>query len=146
MDIVKKIFTKDTSIIIMKEPKETFKMSKNRFFDNRDMVGKKLADYLRAEGYTKLSFSQLTDISRPTLDKFLSGNVNSESCFEKHFQKILHALNITGDELLEFHRNDKNHNSVVYSKNDPAEHQPSQKAESQLDLLSDLLTICEIYY
>ncbi len=118
----------------------------NNYFDNRSFVGKKLSDYLRDNGYTKFSFAELAKISRPTLDKFLSGQIESKVTFDKHFNKILNALNISGEQLLGFYSHTEQEINAVYSQNAPQNHKITQEAKEQFELLSDLITICEIYY
>lgn len=53
-------------------------------FEQRSLVAMKLKDYIRDRGFTKVSFAKKADISRPTLDKLLNGNVESKSTFDKH--------------------------------------------------------------
>ena len=123
-----------------------FIMAGEDYFDNRNLVGKKLSDYLRKEGYTKFSFAKLTDISRPTLDRFLSGKIENKVSFDKHFNKILNTLNISGSQLLSLNSSVEQEIHAVYSQNAPQNYKPSKEVKEQFELLSDLITICEIYY
>lgn len=69
-------------------------------FDMRSVVGAKLEEALLERGYSKSKFCKMCGISRPTLDKILSGNLTSKANFEKHLSKALDALSMTPDMLL----------------------------------------------
>lgn len=114
-------------------------------FEQRSLVGAKLKDCLKERGYTKISFAKLTDISRPTLDKILSGEINNKSTFNKHLGKILSALNLSAEELL-FYEQTTASGNTVYFQNSPDDYQMSEKAKKQFSLLRDIVGLCEIYY
>lgn len=120
-------------------------MNFNNLFEQRCLVGKKLKDILRNYGFSKVSFSKKADISRPTLDKILNGEIDNKSTFDKHLHKILSVLNMTVDELLLFHPPAKTVDAV-YSENAPSDYDMSEKAKKQYDLLMDILNLCNIYY
>ena len=44
-------------------------------FEMRKLVGTKLKDYIRNNGFSKVSFCKKADISRPRLDKILNGEI-----------------------------------------------------------------------
>ncbi len=69
-------------------------------FDKRSVVGARLEEILSEQGYSKSKFCKMCGISRPTIDKLLSGNLTSKANFEKHVSKILNALSLTPDMLL----------------------------------------------
>lgn len=77
-------------------------------FDMRSAVGAKLEDILSKQGYTKTSFCSSSHISRPTLDKLLSGDITSKTNYEKHIAKALACLNLTPDMLMENTQNSFN--------------------------------------
>ena len=58
-------------------------------FDKRSVVGARLEEILSEQGYSKSKFCKMCGISRPTIDKLLSGNLTSKANFEKHISKIL---------------------------------------------------------
>ena len=60
-------------------------------FENRKLIGENILYILKDNGYTKSSFSRLTTISRPTLDKLIKGEVDNLSTFRTHISKILKA-------------------------------------------------------
>ena len=72
------------------------KMRFDELFEMRKLTGTKLKDYIRSNGFSKVSFCKKTEISRPTLDKILNGEIDSKSTFDKHLNKILTSLSIDG--------------------------------------------------
>lgn len=116
-------------------------------FEQRFLVAERLKDCLRDFGYTKISFSKKVDISRPTLDKLLSGAVDNKSTFDKHLQKILTLLGMSSEELL-LYRAEQHEKEVdaVFSSNAPVEYEMNEKAKKQYSLLMDVLDLCTIYY
>lgn len=116
-------------------------------FEQRILVAEKLKICIRDKGYTKVSFSKKTGISRPTLDRLLSGTVDNKNTFERHLQKILPVLKVTVDELLFYSTVSEQKNiEVVYSLNEPLDYSMNQKAKKQYELLLDILDLCTIYY
>ena len=57
----------------------------DELFEMRKLTGIKLKDYISGNGFSKVSFCKKTEISRPTLDKILNGEIDSKSSFDKHF-------------------------------------------------------------
>jgi len=116
-------------------------------FEQRVLVADKLKACIRDMGYTKVSFAKKTDISRPTLDKLLSGVIDNKSTFDKHLQKVLLVLEMTSDDLLFYSSNRHQEKvEVVYSLNAPLDYMMTEKAEKQYSLLMDVLDLCTIYY
>lgn len=72
----------------------------NDLFDKRSVVAARLEKAIAEQGYTKSRFCKASGISRPTLDKILSINLNSKTNFDKHMEKILTCLSMTPDMLL----------------------------------------------
>lgn len=69
-------------------------------FDARNVVGRKLEQLLAKRNLTKRSVCESAGISRPTLDKILSGDLTNKANFEKHMTKILAVLSLTPNELM----------------------------------------------
>ncbi len=69
-------------------------------FDQRNAVGSKLEKIFAEKSYTKSQVCKETGISRPTLDKILSGSLSNKTNYEKHLTKILSYLSLTPDILL----------------------------------------------
>lgn len=116
-------------------------------FEQRTIVAEKLKECIRDLGFTKVSFSKKTDISRPTLDRLLNGTIDNKTTFDKHLQKILAVLNMDADELLLYTAKiERQKVEAVYSFNAPQGYAMSEKAEKQYHLLMDILDLCTIYY
>lgn len=122
-------------------------MSFDILFEQRALVAEKLKASIRDMGYSKVSFAKKIDISRPTLDKLLSGTIDNKSTFDKHIQKVLLVLEMTSDELLFYSSNLQQEKvEAVYSLNAPTDYVMTEKAKKQYGLLMDVLDLCTIYY
>lgn len=122
-------------------------MKFDELFEHRSLVASKLKDCIRDMGYTKVSFAAKAGISRPTLDKLLNGSIANKSSFDRHLQKILRLLNMTEEELMLYHSfPPKPAATTVYSQNAPMDHEMSDTAKKQYDLLLDIIDLCAIYY
>ena len=119
----------------------------DKLFEQRSLVASKLKDVIRDMGYTKVSFASKADISRPTLDRLLNGSIENKRSFDRHLQKILKLLDMTVEDLMLYHSVPKKvSTATVYSQNAPMNHEMSDKAKKQYDLLLDLIDLCAIYY
>lgn len=116
-------------------------------FEQRNLVASRLKDCIRDKGYTKVSFASKANISRPTLDKLLNGTIDSKKTFDRHLQKILKVLDMTVEELILYHlASSKPVTATVFSQNAPLEHERSETAKKQYDLLLNVIDLCAIYY
>lgn len=77
------------------------KMRFDELFEMRKLTGTKLKDYIRSNGFSKVSFCKKTEISRPTLDKILNGEIDSKSTFDKHLNAWRKWLQSSYDMFLE---------------------------------------------
>ena len=122
-------------------------MSFDELFEKRDFVADKLKECFREKGFTKVSFAKRAEISRPTLDRLLNGEIDSKITFDKHMRKVLSVLDMSASELLLFHAGGENRKiEVVYSENAPVDYAMNGKVEKQYSLLQDVLDLCKIYY
>lgn len=117
----------------------------DELFEMRKLTGTKLKDYIRSNGFSKVSFCKKTEISRPTLDKILNGEIDSKSTFDKHLNKILTSLGIAPDTLMGFSPRVQSVDAV-YSQKAPIDYQMNDKAKMEYDLLQDILNLCSVYY
>ena len=117
----------------------------DELFEMRKLTGTKLKDYIRSNGFSKVSFCKKTEISRPTLDKILNGEIDSKSTFDKHLNKIFTSLSIDPDTLMWFSPRVQSVDAV-YSQNAPIDYQINDKAKMEYDLLQDILNLCSVYY
>lgn len=116
-------------------------------FEHRILLASKLKACIRDKGYTKVSFANKADISRPTLDKLLNGSIDSKSSFDRHLQKILKLLNMSVDDIMLYHSvSPKRVTTTVFSQNAPLNHEMDEKAKKQYNLLLDVVELCAIYY
>lgn len=69
-------------------------------FDSRVVIGCKLEQLIYSRSYTKKEVCEKVGISRPTLDKLLSGQVTNKTNFEKHMSKLLDFLSLSPSELV----------------------------------------------
>ena len=118
----------------------------DELFEQRSLVASKLKDCMRDKGYTKVSFAKKAEISRPTLDKLLNGSIDSKATFDRHLQKILKMMNMSVDELMLYSAEKSKSVMAVYSQNAPEDHEMSNTARKQYDLLMDIIDLCAIYY
>ena len=123
------------------------KMRFDELFEMRKLTGTKLKDYIRSNGFSKVSFCKKTEISRPTLDKILNGEIDSKSTFDKHLNKILTSLSIDPDTLMGFSPRVQSVDvDAEYSQNAPSDYQINDKVKMEYDLLQDILNLCSVYY
>ena len=115
----------------------------DELFEMRKLTGTKLKDYIRSNGFSKVSFCKKTEISRPTLDKILNGEIDSKSTFDKHLNKIFTSLSIDPDTLMGFSPRVQSV-YAVYSQNAPIDYQINDKAKMEYDLLQDILNLCNV--
>lgn len=121
-------------------------MSFDELFEQRCLTASKLKECIRDKGYTKVSFAKKAGISRPTLDKLLSGSIDSKTTFDRHLQKILKMMHMSADDLMLYSARQDKSVTAVYSQNAPENHEMSKKAKKQYDLLLDIIDLCAIYY
>lgn len=72
----------------------------DELFDQRSVVAARLEGILNERQITKTQLCKETGVSRPTIDKVLSGAISSKANFDKHLRKILEYLQLTPDMLM----------------------------------------------
>jgi predicted transcriptional regulator len=117
-------------------------------FENRKLIGENILNIIKDNGYTKSSFSRLTNISRPTLDKLIKGEVDSLATFKTHIQKILESQDMNEEQLLNYVPKYKAKKELVFalSDNAPENHALNYKAQEMFSILEDIVHMCELYY
>lgn len=120
---------------------------KIKIYENRFRIGKNLLDIINDNGYTKSSFSKLTGISRPTIDKLILGKIDNNTTLKTHMDKILNILNITLEQFINYnYKVIKNSNEkVIASNNAPNDYEISGEAKKIFSAIDDLVDLCEIY-
>ena len=123
-------------------------MTMELLFENRKMTGKNILNIIKDNGYTKSSFSRLTDISRPTLDKLIKGEIDSFATFKTHVQKILESQNVDEEQLMNYvpRYNTKKELVFALSDNAPNNHALNTRAQEMFGILDDIVHMYELYY
>lgn len=122
------------------------KNAENQLFDNRKVIGNNLLQLIKEKGYSKLSFSKIVDISRPTLDKIIKGEVDSKTTFISHIKKIIDKKIISIEEFMNYKDIDNNNDIVtMYSDNAPENYKRKDNTKELFMILDDLINLSEIY-
>lgn len=123
-------------------------MSIELLFEKRTVVGENILNIIRDNGYTKSSFAKAIDITRPTLDRLLAGEIESLTKYRQYIEKIIQIQDMTEEKLLNYapKLSDKNEPVLVRSYNAPNNHEIKGPAKEMFSILDDILNICEIYY
>ena len=117
-------------------------------YNDKIRIGKGILNYIKENGYTKKSFSKLVDISRPTLNTIIDGNIKSETTFKTHINKILKALDIDINRLLECDQQIETKSErllVAYSNNSPKDYKLNDNEKTMFELVENLIDLFEIY-
>lgn len=137
-------------------------MSMELLFERRVIVGENLLNIIRDNGYTKSSFAKAIDITRPTLDRLLAGEIESLTRYRQYINKITEIQDITEEQILNYApRYNPNNESgrmvrsgeeqnghlvLLHSFNAPDNHEIKEQAKEIFLILEDILNICEVYY
>lgn len=126
--------------------KYTEKQLISYIYDNRYKIGANLLQFIRDNGCTKSSVSKLADISRPTIDKLIKGEIDNNTNLKKHVDKIIATFNIELEELIDYKRAESDNNrEVAVSNNAPEEYELSDKAKRMFGFLDDIIDLYEVY-
>lgn len=72
----------------------------NELYLKRSVIGAKLEQIMEVRKINKIELSKMSNVSRPTIDKILSGMIKNETNYEKHITKIIKALDLTPNMIL----------------------------------------------
>ena len=61
----------------------------NDLFDLRVAIGNKIKNQMEQQAISKAELCRETGMSRPTLDKMLSGSITNKTNYDKHISKIM---------------------------------------------------------
>lgn len=70
------------------------------YFEHRETIAKNLVSFLRLRGFSKLSLSKQTGISRPTIDQIIKGESTSPKQYNSQIAKINHAFELSEDYFI----------------------------------------------
>jgi len=115
-------------------------------FQKRDKVGENILNFIKDNGYTKSGFAKITNISRPTLDKLINGEIDSITTFTTHIQKIIDSQNISEIDLLEDKPKSDNTPINAFCDNSPENHERKPEAKEMFMILDDIISLYEMYY
>lgn len=127
--------------------KENLEKQKDFIYNNRKVIGENIKKIIGINGYTKSSFSKLSEISRPTLDKIINGTIDSRTTLVNHLCKIINVLNVDLDYLIEFNNEIKENDKmkIAASNSAPKDYEMSSEAQEVFKVIYDLIDLCEIY-
>ncbi|OMD60660.1 hypothetical protein BSK62_25205 [Paenibacillus odorifer] len=113
------------------------------FFNHRETITKNLVTFLRQKGYSKLSLSKLSDISRPTIDQIIKGEgLNSEQ-YNKQIEKINKTFDLPVDYFI---KSLISITPTMYTNSDHvADSERSPEVKELLDGLNSVLEIYSLY-
>lgn len=117
-------------------------------FTNKKQIAEHLDLFIRLRGYSKSSFSRKIGLSRPTLDKILSGNSTNETIFNKQITEIELAFQLpVGYFLTTPHVTSSMWPSPTLQFSDYLQNERESKhVHTQLlDELEDLMDIAALY-
>lgn len=115
-------------------------------FMEKKLVGNNLFQIMKEKGYTKISLSKASSISRPTLDRLFEGEINSITTFEKHVEKLKTVLEIEMEHLTTRREYLDSYYQVAYSANQPKNYVLSRTEEEMFEILDSLIDLCDFYY
>lgn len=115
-------------------------------FQKRKKVGQNILNYLKENGYTKSGFAKNSNISRPTLDKLINGEIDSKTTFNTHLQKIIQKYNISELELLDDKVKYNDTPIAVFSDNRPEDKMRMPETNEMFMILDDIISLFEMYY
>lgn len=117
-------------------------MSSN-YYSHQNIVSRNIIDFIRQEGYSRLSLSKLTGVPRPIIDELLlgvGGNMN-ESMYNTYMLQINQTFNLQEDYFLTPKETLMSPSSFTNSE-EIVDHKPSGKVQ---DLHFGLKCILDIY-
>lgn len=70
------------------------------YFEHRETIAKNVVNFLRLKGFSKLSLSKQTGISRPTIDQIIKGESPSPKQYNSQIEKINCAFDLPEDYFI----------------------------------------------
>ncbi|OMD04122.1 hypothetical protein MKX34_28930 [Paenibacillus sp. FSL R5-0636] len=110
------------------------------FYDYREMIAKNLVTFLRLKGYSKLSLSKLSDISRPIIDQIIKGESFDSQLYNKQIEKINKTFDLPDNYFITSH---SSMTPTTYTYSDQYVH--SERTPEVKELLDGLYNILDIY-
>ncbi|AIQ54777.1 hypothetical protein [Paenibacillus sp. FSL R7-0331] len=115
------------------------------FFDHRTQIAENIKAFMRFKGYTKLSLSKLTGISRPTIDLILKAESPNPTIYNNQIATINQSFELPENYFLES-RITITPPEPVYAYSDHGIGEArSERAQHLLDGLDNILDIYALY-
>lgn len=70
------------------------------FLDHRETIAKNLVTFIRMKGYSKLTFSKLSGISRITIDRIMKGGSFESEQYNRQIEKINKAFDLPNNYFI----------------------------------------------
>lgn len=116
------------------------------YFDQQQTIAKHLIEFIRYKGFSKMSLSKLTGISRPTIDQILKANSPNQTTYNSQISKINETFNLPEDYFLTTKIQINVPATSVYAYSDNRDNQErSAVAQDLLDGLDNVLDIYSLY-
>ncbi|MFD0717648.1 helix-turn-helix domain-containing protein [Paenibacillus sp. GCM10027626] len=113
------------------------------FFEHQKTIAKNLVTFIRVKGYSKLSLSKLTGISRPTIDQILKGESPSQTTYNGQITKINQTFDLPDDYFITAQSTSSLSLPLSYAYSDHS--YGEEKSEQTNELLEGLDNVLDIY-
>ncbi|MGG4219441.1 helix-turn-helix transcriptional regulator [Paenibacillus jamilae] len=70
------------------------------FYEYKEIITQNLIVFIRLRGYSKLSLSKQTGLSRLTIDHILNGEITNPSVYNSNIEKIIQTFDLPNDYFL----------------------------------------------
>lgn len=109
---------------------------RDEFYRYQEITTQNLIAFLRLRGYSKLSLSKLTGLSRPNIDCILNGEITNPSVYNSYIKKIIQTFDLPNDYFL-INQNDQIALvPKIYSKRSLADQELFDGLDNLLDIFS----------
>lgn len=116
------------------------------YFEHQKTIANNLITFIRMNGYSKLSLSKLTGISRPTIDQILKSESPNQTTYNSQITKINETFGLKEDYFLTAQPISFTPTLPAYAFSDHgADSERSQKVKELLDGLDNVLDIYSMY-
>lgn len=116
------------------------------YFEHKESIAANLTMYIRLKGYSKLSFSKLTGISRPTIDQILKSESPNQTTYNDQINRINESLGLEKEYFLVEQSIALPSSQTSYAYSDRGTSKDRNKsAQELLDGLDNVLDIYSMY-
>lgn len=113
------------------------------YFEHQKTISKNLTAFIRVKGYSKLSLSKLTGISRPTIDQILKSESPNPTTYNAQILKINQTFDLPEDYFITAQTTPSISLPLAYAYSDHGN--GVEKSEKTKELLEGLDNILDIY-